>query len=697
MKTKFLSMVLILIFFISACVGCQNSNNKNDNIIDNSTEQDKFAILNDSYLTMDLINALNEINVDETKITSFEKLEDWVAGPKYSFTYADKIKLIVYCNLNSTVESINYNDEKIYYRGFESYNINNYIYQSSLLDVLIPYTQNIVKSYLSYPSTAKFPLVSSEWAVSRYNNLYYLESWVKASNAFGIEDKINFTTGVYIDQNTNYKTIYFKIDGNIKLDLTEQYQPSEQRKQVTPKYPGKDIIESKGINLKYGQLGQYGEEKIIDGVSYIYYYLPYGTYNVVNNGNSGIIYVESDEMYQNEEGYWENVDTEIYTFKTGSYGNSQTISIPEKYHIELSMYTNVSFIKVSVDDNTDDDETTDDKCEHILDSYCVCIKCKKAFHQIGEDFQCIRCKQGYLHIENNYIYTGSYPQSEVTDELILDSLNKLVATHYPIIEKDWVSYGYLSYQNKELVNLGDYMYYIDIEYNYNKYRGVYLGNYRRPYQQYNKYETKKIYWFKYEPIKWKIIEKTNDKALLVSDVIIDSQEFNTTTLSKEIEGKTIYSNNWEYSSIRNWLNNNFYETAFDPLQQERIKSKILDNKTTGGIYRRNISYPPYEPYYDSTNKYASCQNNTEDKIFLLSRKDVYDIFSSSEDLIKNRTDYSIIQGNENIGGWMLRSPCFYEENYMAFPRVKTSDGGGWAAGGVQGLWGVLPAIEISLI
>ena len=33
MKTKFLSMVLILIFFISACVGCQNSNNKNDNII----------------------------------------------------------------------------------------------------------------------------------------------------------------------------------------------------------------------------------------------------------------------------------------------------------------------------------------------------------------------------------------------------------------------------------------------------------------------------------------------------------------------------------------------------------------------------------------------------------------------------------------------------------------------------------------
>ena len=348
MKTKFLSMVLILIFFISACVGCQNSNNKNDNIIDNSTEQDKFAILNDSYLTMDLINALNEINVDETKITSFEKLEDWVAGPKYSFTYADKIKLIVYCNLNSPVESINYNDEKIYYRGFESYNINNYIYQSSLLDVLIPYTQNIVKSYLSYPSTAKFPLVSSEWAVSRYNNLYYLESWVKASNAFGIEDKINFTTGVYIDQNTNYKTIYFKIDGNIKLDLTEQYQPSEQRKQVTPKYPGKDIIESKGINLKYGQLGQYGEEKIIDGVSYIYYYLPYGTYNVVNNGNSGIIYVESDEMYQNEEGYWENVDTEIYTFKTGSYGNSQTISIPEKYHIELSMYTNVSFIKVKI-------------------------------------------------------------------------------------------------------------------------------------------------------------------------------------------------------------------------------------------------------------------------------------------------------------------------------------------------------------
>ena len=693
MKTKLLSIILVFIVFIGIFAGCQNSDNPN-NDVNNSTEQDKFAILSDSYLKMDLINALNEIKIDETKMSAIEKLEDWAAGPKYAFTYADKITLVIYCNLNSTVESINYNDEKIYYRGFEPYNVNNYIWQSSLLEVLIPYSQNIVKSYLNYPSTAKFPSVSSEWAIARYNNLYYLESWVKASNAFGVEDKINFRTGIYIDQNSNYKTIYFKINGITKLDLTDQYQPSVERKQVTPKYPGKNPIETQGINLKYGQVGQYGEEKIIDGVSYIYYYLPYGTYNVINNGNSGVVYVASDEMCQNEEGYWENVHTEIYKFEKGSHGKNQTIDIPEKYHIELSMYTNVSFIKLPTDDTDkpDDGESTDEDCDHVLDSYCVCTKCKKAFHQIGQDFQCIKCKQGYLHIENNYIYTGSYPQTEVTDESILCSLNNLATTHYPNIQEDWISYDYDRYQNGELGDFGDFMYYIDIEYNNNKYRGVYLEKYRRPYQQYGKYSLKKIYWFKYEPIKWDVISKSNDKILLVSSVIIDSQEFNTSDLPREIGGKTIYSNNWEYSSIRNWLNYNFYNIAFDSIQQKRIQNSFLDNKTTGGIYRKNISHAPYEPYYDPTNKYASCQNNTEDNIFLLSRKDIYDIYDDNNDLIKEATDYALIQGSEQ-GGWALRSPCLYEHNFMAFPTTGLSS---WRAGKVLGPWGVVPAMEIAL-
>ena len=63
-------------------------------------------------------------------------------------------------------------------------------------------------------------------------------------------------------------------------------------------------------------------------------------------------------------------------------------------------------------------------------------------------------------------------------------------------------------------------------------------------------------------------------------------------------------------------------------------------------------------------------------------------------MIKNKTDYSIIQGEAENGGWMLRSPCFYEENYIALPCLEVSR---WYAREITGLTGVVPAIEISLI
>ena len=60
-----------------------------------------------------------------------------------------------------------------------------------------------------------------------------------------------------------------------------------------------------------------------------------------------------------------------------------------------------------------------------------------------------------------YMYFGSYPQSEVLDDSIISNLNKLVS------EDNWIDFNY--YDNG---NVSSFMWYQDVIYDGNKYRGV---------------------------------------------------------------------------------------------------------------------------------------------------------------------------------------------------------------------------------
>ena len=73
---------------------------------------------------------------------------------------------------------------------------------------------------------------------------------------------------------------------------------------------------------------------------------------------------------------------------------------------------------------------------------------------------------------------------------------------------------------------------------------------------------------------------------------------------RTIDGKTIYPSNYEYSDIRSWLNNDFYNKAFS-LGSSFIKTTTVDNSdaVTGA----------------GNETYAS--SNTQDKVFLPSYLD----------------------------------------------------------------------------
>ncbi|MBQ6543696.1 MAG: hypothetical protein IJL77_04835, partial [Clostridia bacterium] len=177
------------------------------------------------------------------------------------------------------------------------------------------------------------------------------------------------------------------------------------------------------------------------------------------------------------------------------------------------------------------------------------------------------------------IYFGTYPQSEVTDTATIAVLTAKAAASTATGD-GWKSYGYYSgsgEHNDGNMAASDYMRYIDIIVNDNKYRGVTFDSYRPIYtgitstagkseQDDNGYETGNVYWFRYDPIQWRVLDP--DSGLVLCETLIDSQAYNNFLLYDSDAGenygdsnKTYYANNYEKSSIREWLNDDFYNTA----------------------------------------------------------------------------------------------------------------------------------------
>jgi hypothetical protein len=170
------------------------------------------------------------------------------------------------------------------------------------------------------------------------------------------------------------------------------------------------------------------------------------------------------------------------------------------------------------------------------------------------------------------------------------------------------------------------MWYIDVSDGGATYRGVYFTSFRpsnpavesnSKYQRDNGYNTNTVYWFKYEPVLWRILEENNGEALIVSQMIIDSQEY-------DYENGT-YDNNYAQSTVRKWLNETFYNTAFSSVQKQLILTTEIENTASENGETENIS----------------------DKIFLLTIEDVKNKasgFTSSSARCKKTTEYARVQG-----------------------------------------------------
>ena len=136
------------------------------------------------------------------------------------------------------------------------------------------------------------------------------------------------------------------------------------------------------------------------------------------------------------------------------------------------------------------------------------------------------------------------------------------------------------------------------------------------------------YWFKCEPIKWKILSSTDDgEYSLVSTVLLDAHRYNKYYSGADESG--YYANNYENSEIREWLNDEFYNSAFC-LDKSFIQTTTVDNSASTGK--------------SSSNRFV-CPN-TSDNVYLLSYQDYKNAsyFADYEATLCKTTDWARANG-----------------------------------------------------
>jgi hypothetical protein len=172
-----------------------------------------------------------------------------------------------------------------------------------------------------------------------------------------------------------------------------------------------------------------------------------------------------------------------------------------------------------------------------------------------------------------------------------------------------------------------------------------------------------------KPIEWIVMKNEGNQVLLLSKYVLDAKPYN-----EELEEVT-----WETSDIRKWLNNEFYTTAFNKTEKAKIQTSLIKNE-------------------DNSEYGTSGENDTEDKVFLLSEKEAETLFSNDEEKIAKATEYaekSVVYVNEEKAVlWWLRSPG-NRSDYAA-----VVDGYGWVDRSGDYVFhsydGVRPALHLNL-
>ncbi|MBO5303891.1 MAG: Ig-like domain-containing protein [Lachnospiraceae bacterium] len=225
---------------------------------------------------------------------------------------------------------------------------------------------------------------------------------------------------------------------------------------------------------------------------------------------------------------------------------------------------------------------------------------------------CTKKDDGTDTTDWSYVYFGSYPQTEVKGTSLTTEIRR---ASFDANGDAWVNGTKYRRISKSDTNHSEY--FGDSTYRY----------------------------FKWEPIKWRVLQNNGSTLFVVADKGIDCKDYHDTCTSIT----------WENCTLRNWLNSSFYGTAFSSSEQGAIVEQTVVNEDN--------------PYWGREGG-----NSTRDKVYLLSIGELtdpnygfcekYQTQSASRRL--KTSDYAHARGAwKNTGiyytdncWWWLRSPGY---------------------------------------
>lgn len=135
-----------------------------------------------------------------------------------------------------------------------------------------------------------------------------------------------------------------------------------------------------------------------------------------------------------------------------------------------------------------------------------------------------------------------------------------------------------------------------------------------------------------EPIEWVVLDIQDNKAFVISKYGLDGNVFNTEEVSVT----------WETCTLRTWLNDVFFNSAFSPAEQTLIAESLVTA--------------------DKNPKYGTPPgNDTIDRVFLLSVLEAEKYYHTNQKRVCTPTAYAVANGTFALNEkgdcrWWLRTP-----------------------------------------
>lgn len=141
-----------------------------------------------------------------------------------------------------------------------------------------------------------------------------------------------------------------------------------------------------------------------------------------------------------------------------------------------------------------------------------------------------------------------------------------------------------------------------------------------------------------EDIQWIVLKQENDRVMLISKYCLDAKPYNS----------TLESVDWAHCSLRAWLNDEFFDSAFMAEEQARILTVTNEN-----------------PAHDLAQ--TSSGESTADRVSILSREEAEDLFKTVTERITAPTAYARAHGahlntDTRAGWWWLRTTSFLNDH-----------------------------------